>query len=187
MSAEQSQLVEQLKLSDEDIARAFTMPLEKVNLAPTNAEKAEFVQRRYHADCLQRRLVKTEAALTEGLELPNVSGRTLRVWFERDDLLEMDTLTRIEAAERGIRAGLSPNEARVRWLDVGNTPGGDTPFLQQQNWPIELLAQRDLADLAEPNARTSQPALPAASSEDDGPDAEQGAKAFDTFKKVLAA
>lgn len=154
MTAEQSQLVEQLKLTDADIARCFGMPLHKVGLAVPASSDIEFLNRQYYTDCLQKRLVKTEARLTEGLELANVPGRTLRVWFERDDLFEMETLTRIEAATKAIAAGLSPNEARMRWLDVGPVDGGDTPFLQQQNWPIALLAKRDLADLsAAPNSR----------------------------------
>jgi HK97 family phage portal protein len=188
MSAEQSQLVEQLRFSDEDIARAFTMPLEKVNLAPESSTSVESVQRRYHADCLQRRLRKTEACLTHGLELPNVPGRVLEVWFERDDLLEMDTLTRLDAATKLIAAGGSPNEARVRFLDLGRTAGGDTPFLQQQNWPIELLAKRDLADLAAPQPRAAAAATQdAPAPAEDTPPEDATKAALVTFRKVLAA
>ena len=188
VTAEASQLVDQLKLSDEDIARSFTMPLEKVNLAPAPSSNPEFVQRRYHADCLQRRLRKTEACLTYGLGLPNVPGRVLEVWLERDDLLEMDTLTRLEAANKLIAAGGSPNEARIRFLDLGKTKGGDTPFLQQQNWPIELLAQRDLADLKGPtqDSRAQAAAEPPPDGGDE-PTAEDGTKAFRAFRKELAA
>ena len=64
--------------------------------------------------------------------------------FERDDLNQMDAAARVETAQKAIGAGASPNEARKRWMDLGPVEGGETPYLQEQNWPLRLLAAREL-------------------------------------------
>jgi hypothetical protein len=67
----------------------------------------------------------------------------------------MDTATRIKVAQDAISGGASPNEARKRWLDLGPVDGGETPYLQEQNWPIKLLADREL-----PSQRPPTPPAP---------------------------
>ena len=56
----------------------------------------------------------------------------------------MDTATQVKTAREAIQAGASPNEVRRRWLYLGPVEGGDVPFLQEQNWPINQLAAREL-------------------------------------------
>jgi HK97 family phage portal protein len=183
MSAEQSQLVEQLKFSDKDIARCYGVPWHKVGIEGAPATSVEFLESQYYKNCIQKRLVKTEAKLTEGLELPNQPGRLVRVWFERDDLLELDTATKMDAAERSIRSGATPNEVRKRWLDLGPVDGGSMVYMQRQNWPLQMLG----ADSTPPDPTPPADAPADAPETPDQATAEQGAKAIDTFKKVLAA
>ena len=38
----------------------------------------------------------------------------------------------------------TPNEARRRYFDLGTTQGGESPYLQVQNYSLAALAKRDL-------------------------------------------
>ena len=168
LTAEQSQLVEQLQMTDEDICKTFHVPRYKVGVGddPTYNNVAALNQA-YYSDCLQKHLEKLEIKLDEGLELTTVPGRTLGVEFERDDLIQMDAATRVETAGKAIGAGASPNEVRRRWLDFGPVEGGETPYLQEQYWPLRLLAARDLPE----RAPTEPAELPEEEPEDDAEDA----------------
>src|SRR6185369_8737860 len=66
---------------------------------------------------------------------------------------------RMDAAQKSISSGLSPNEVRSRYHDVGPVPGGDIPFMQEQNWPIQQLAMREIPAKA-PTAPTVEPQMP---------------------------
>src|SRR5262249_25899742 len=63
--------------------------------------------------------------------------------FELDDLLRMDTATMIESEKNAVGAGIkAPNEARAR-LNLPPVQGGETPYLQQQNFSLAALDRRD--------------------------------------------
>ena len=56
----------------------------------------------------------------------------------------MDTATKTKAAADAIGAGaLSPNEARKKYFGLGSVKGGDTPYMQQQNYSLAALDERD--------------------------------------------
>jgi hypothetical protein len=84
-----------------------------------------------------------EAALDDGLELdPSVYGTE----FDIDDLVYFDTQTKTQAAREAIGSGaLSPNEVRFKTYGLGPVPGGDTPYMQAQMWPLPQLASRDIS------------------------------------------
>ena len=65
------------------------------------------------------------------------------------DVLDQDG----EAAAKAIYSGLSPNEVRKRYHDIGPVKGGDAVYMQQQNFSIEALAKRDAMD--DPFARAT--------------------------------
>jgi HK97 family phage portal protein len=155
-TAEQSQLIDQLRMTDEDIARCFHIPRYKVGIGPDpTISSVEALNQQYYSDCLQNHIVNLQAVVGEGIGLPNVPGRDLMVKLKLDDLFQMDTATRIKVAQDAISGGASPNEARKRWLDLGPVDGGETPYLQEQNWPIKLLADREL-----PSQRPPTPPAP---------------------------
>jgi len=55
----------------------------------------------------------------------------------------MDTSTLITAEGNAVRAGIkAPNESRAR-LNLPPVPGGDSPYMQQQQFSLEALAERD--------------------------------------------
>lgn len=150
-----AQLVEQWDKTSHAICSAFGVPAFKVGVGPPPAyNNVEALNRAYYSDCLQAHTEKIEALLDAGLELPKPYGTQ----FDKDDLIIMDTAARVDSASKAVRAGMSPNEARFRFFDLGPVKGGDTPFLQQQDWPLALLANRQAQDLL---ANAGQPrALP---------------------------
>lgn len=144
-TAEQSQLIEQLRMVDEDIAKVFGMPRYKVGIGPEpNYNNIGALNQQYWTDCLQPHIVNLQLKLTKGLGLDNVPGRTLAVEFDLDDLQLMDVSARIDAGVKAIVGGMSPNEARFRFFDLGPVDGGETPYLQEQNWPLRLLNAREV-------------------------------------------
>ncbi len=98
---------------------------------------------KYHAQCLQSLLTNFETSLDEGLELKAPYGTE----FDIDDLIWMVTGTKTKAAAEAIGAGaMSPDEARKKWFGLGKVTGGDTPYMQQQNFSLAALAKRDADD-----------------------------------------
>jgi HK97 family phage portal protein len=140
VTAEQSQLVEQLRMTDEDIAKCFHMPRHKVGIGPDPTyNNIESLNKQYYSDCLQKHIEKLEIKLDEGLELTTVPGRTLGVEMDRSGLFEMDTNAKTDAATKAVASGMTVDEVRARYHDLGPVPGGDQVYLQKQNWPLALL------------------------------------------------
>lgn len=155
--AQEAQLIDQLKWTVEDVARAFGMPLYKIGAGPipTN-NNVEALNQQYYSDCLQTHIESIELCLNEGLGLP--SG--YRVEFDLDGLLRMDGAAQIEMLAKQVESGIAaPNEARGR-LNLSPKKGGDSIYLQQQYYSLEALAKRDAQ--ADPfGTAKPAPALPA--------------------------
>jgi HK97 family phage portal protein len=160
VNATDSQLVEQLKWSAETVCSCYHVPPYKLGVGPPPSfNNTEAWNQEYYAQCLQALIENFELTLDEGLELPRQYGTE----FNLDDLLRMDTPTKSAAAREGVTAGcLSPNEARKRYFDLGPVDGGDSPYLQQQNYSLSALAARD--DAA---SLTPAPAAPPTVQDDD--------------------
>jgi len=99
-----------------------------------------------------------------------------------DDLLRMDSPTMMDTISKGIGAGvMKPNEGRAR-LNLGPVQGGDTPYLQVQNYSLAALDKRDTAEPPPPSP-TAESVVPPEPPDDDmeeAPSPEDVAKAFDT-------
>ena len=142
MTAVDSQMIEHLKWSAETVAATFHVPAFKVGLGtmPTY-QNGEILNQAYYSDCLQSHIEQMEAALDEGLGLMKYG--TLGVELDLDGLLRMDTATQVKALVEGIGGALyTPNEARRR-MDLSPLTGGDTVYLQQQNYSLAALDERD--------------------------------------------
>lgn len=141
-----SQIVEQLKLSAEVVASCFHVPPFKIGMgpAPSKPQEGNLI---YYGDCLQVLIEEMEACLDAGLDLP---ANTI-IELDTNDLLRMDTATIFETLARGVGGSvLTPNEARGK-VDLKPLAGGDSVYLQQQNYSLEALAKRDA--LEDPFAR----------------------------------
>lgn len=140
VSATESALVDQFKLSDEKICSAYKVPPYKVHVgAPPTYQESETLDRKYYSDCLQRLIESIEILLDEGLNLPFKYGTE----FDLDDLMRMDMSLKMKTAGEGVKCGImAPNEGR-RKFSLPPVEGGDTPYLQQQNYSLSALNERD--------------------------------------------
>lgn len=161
MSATDSQLIEQFKLTAEMICTAFHVPGFKVGVGalPTGQKVADLNQI-YYSDCLQSLIEEWEACMDDGLGL----RADLGVELDLDGLLRLDLGSLVETLAAAVKGGImTPNAAMLK-LNQPPVTGGDTVYLQQQNYSLEALAKRDAR---EDPFGTAQPAAtePAAPSE----------------------
>jgi HK97 family phage portal protein len=141
--AVEAQLIEQLKWTVEDVARCFHMPLFKLGGEIPRGVPVDSLNQTYYSDCLQANIESIEECLDYAMGLANLGYYTE---FEVGELLRMDTSTRYTAWSDGVKGGwMSPNEARAK-EDLPPVPGGETPYLQQQNFGLAALAKRDSQD-----------------------------------------
>lgn len=133
-----AQLIEQLKWTAEAVCTVYRVPPHKISVGQMpNYNNIQALDVQYYSQCIQEKLEAIEALLDEGLELPRPYGTE----FDLDDLLRMDTAALIETEKNA--SGLKKiNESRRR-LNLPPVPGGDTLYVQQQNWSLEALARRD--------------------------------------------
>ncbi|PIT51879.1 phage portal protein [Snodgrassella alvi] len=140
MSAADSQLIEQLRLSAEIVCSAFKMPPFLIGLASLpNNMKVEDLNEIYYSGCLQTLIEAIENLLTQEV----VTDKKVSIEFDLDSLIRMNSTTLMGMLKEGVSSALmTPNEARQR---IGLCPveGGDTPYLQQQNFSLSALAKRD--------------------------------------------
>lgn len=158
MSAVDAQVIDQLKWDDEKIAAVHHVPGYMVGVGPLPSyNNVEALGQQYYGQCLQYYFESIELCLTEGLE---VESAGYEVEFDIEALTRMDSVQRMEMASKGVVGGVfKPNEARAKF-NLPRVKGGDRVYLQQQNWPLELLGS-DNKPAAVPKP-VEAPALPQA-------------------------
>lgn len=183
MSAEEAQLIEQLKWTADVVCSTFHVPPFKIGLgAMPTYQNAEVLNQIYYTDCLQSLIEQFEASLDEGLGLDvKTNGRMLGVELDLDGLLRMDTATQIKTLTEAVKGSiLTIDEARAK-LDRPPVEGGDSIWMQQQNYSLAALAERDRN---EPFAEPAQP-IPA-SQEPLGEDPNDESEPDDETEQALA-
>jgi HK97 family phage portal protein len=143
MTSVDAQLIEQLKWTAETVCSAFHVPPFMIGVGATPTyNNVEALAQQYYSQCLQAHIEAIELCLDEGLELSKPYGTE----FDLTDLLRMDRATQMKTLADGVKGGvLAPNEARKE-LGYGPVDGGNTPYLQQQNYSLEALGKRDAQD-----------------------------------------
>jgi HK97 family phage portal protein len=139
-----AQMVENLNWTAKAIAATFHVPLYKIGAeqVPT-AGNVQTLNLEYYSQCLQSLIEDAESAMDDGLGL---SGDTIGVEFDIDNLLRMDGKTTMETLGTGVGKGImAPNEARLR-VNLPPITGGESVYLQEQNYSLEALAKRDGRD-----------------------------------------
>lgn len=180
--AQEAQLIEQLRWTVEDVARCFHMPLFKIGGPVPANNTIDALSQTYYSDCLQALIESFELCMDEGLGLPPNYYTEL----DLDGLLRMDTAARYEAKNKAVGGGwMSPNEAR-RTENLKAVEGGESPYLQQQNFSLAALAKRD--SQADPFgvAKPPAPALPEPPANDQTP-TESARAIADLFIRGLEA
>jgi len=161
INAVDSQMVEQLRLTAEIVCSTFHVPKYKVIGDPPSYNNIEALEQQYYSQCLQKLIEDIELCLDIGLGIPKDQG----VEFDLDGLLRMDTKTQVETLAAAVKGGLdTPNEARKR-RNQSPLDGGDTVYMQEQNYSLAALARRDAKE--DPFAKDTQSAPVAASNTDD--------------------
>lgn len=139
MSAAESELIGQLRLSAEIVCSAFKVPPFLIGFGGIPAGmKVSDLNELYYSSCLQTIIEAIENLLSDTLPQHKVA-----VEFDLDALIRMDAFTQIEVLKTGVGSALiTPNEARAK-LGYEPVVGGDSPYLQQQNFSLAALAKRD--------------------------------------------
>jgi HK97 family phage portal protein len=158
VNAADSQLIEQLQWSATTVCSCFHIQPYMISIGdPPPYANIEPLTIQYYSQCLQEKIENLEICLDEGLELPKPYGTE----FNLDDLMRMDSVSKNQAAATAISSGgMTINEARKKYFDLAPVLGGNTPYMQQQYWPLAQLATRTI-----PNIPATPAALPPA--EDD--------------------
>jgi HK97 family phage portal protein len=176
VTAVDSQQVQQSDEASRQICSAFHVPAYMVGVgSPPPYNNTEALNQHYYDKCLHKLIDALENCLDDGLGLHN-TDKTLRTEFDLNDLLRMDTTALVKNLGEMVKSSIiTVNEGRAR-LNFGPVTGGDTPYMQQQNYSLEALAKRDA--LPDPFATATPAATPAL------PVDENAAKAIDaSFKK----
>jgi len=157
MSAVDSQLIDQLKWTAENVCTAFHMPPYKIGIGPPPSyNNIDALNQQYYNETLQELIESIELLCDEGLGLTATDQR-YGVELDVKNLSRMDTTSRVTAARDSLKAGMTVNEVRREYYDLPAVPGGDAVYLQQQDFSIEALAKRDA--LPDPFGK-AEPALP---------------------------
>ena len=160
VNAADAQLIEQLRWTSETVCACYHVPAYMVGVGPPPpVASVEFMQQQYYSQCLQSLITSCETSLDDGLGL---SGTQYGTEFDIDDLIYMDAATKTKSAAEAIGAGaMAPNEARRKYFGLGSVKGGDTPYMQQQNYSLAALDERDKSNPLVVPPASSTPAPPA--------------------------
>lgn len=139
VSAVDSQLVEQLKLSADIVCATFHVPPYKVIGNTPSYNNIEAMEAAYYSQCLQVLIESIELLLDQELDVPENTGFE----FDLDGLLRMDTKTQVETLAAAVKGGVMPPNDAMRKLNLPPLEGGDTVYLQQQMYSLSALAKRD--------------------------------------------
>jgi HK97 family phage portal protein len=160
ISGRDAQLAEMMKMSKEDIALAFRIPLAMLGLAPAGHGSAatEALMKQWIATGLGFCLNHVEEAFGQAFDL---FGQPVEyVEFNTDALLRALLKDRIEALARGVQSGIfAPNEAR-NYEGYDDVPYGDEPRVQQQQVPLS--AASGIPGREPPGKTIIEPASPPA-------------------------
>lgn len=139
MKSADSQLVEQMRYSDEQICQPFGIPPFKIGIGSIPAGLGvDAINLLYYDDALSGHIESMENLLDEGLSVSTPLG----IWMDLEPLLRMDVGKQAEVETALVGGKIkTPDEARRRF-NLAPTGGGDTLWGQNQDYPLGMLADR---------------------------------------------
>lgn len=194
MKSIDSQMVEQMRYSDEQICQPFGIPPFMVGIGTIpSGLGVDGVYQIYYQNALQTHIEHMESLLDEGLGIKAPLG----VELDLEPLLRMDEAKRADVEAKLVGGKIkTPDEGRKRF-NLAPTGGGDTLWGQHQDYPLGTLAERnDLnpAPIAEPTpAPEPEPIAPPELSDEDksiiasARDIVDRQKAIEATKKAIQA
>lgn len=156
MKSIDSQMVEQMRYSDEQICQPFGIPPFMVGIGTIpSGLGVDGVYQLYYQNALQTHIEHMEALLDDGLKV--VSG--LGIELDLEPLLRMDEGKRSEVEAKLVGGKIkTPDEGRLRF-NLPPTGGGSTLWGQNQDYPLGMLANRmDWDQAMQPPAPPAPPA-----------------------------
>lgn len=168
MKSIDSQMVEQMRYSDEQICQPFGIPPFMVGIGTIpSGLGVDGVYQLYYQNALQTHIEHMEALLDDGLKV--VSG--LGIELDLEPLLRMDEGKRSEVEAKLVGGKIkTPDEGRLRF-NLPPTGGGSTLWGQNQDYPLGMLADRKEWDPA-----MQPPSQPAANDEEGPVDGQEQAE-----------
>lgn len=175
MTNVEAQMIEQLKWTAETICACFHVPAYMVGVGQAPAyNNIEALNQQYYSQCLQAIIESIELLLDEGLGLTEVTGKVYGTEFDLDGLLRMDTATQIKALAEAVKGSIMPPNIALKKQNIAPVKGGDTIYMQQQNYSLEALSKRDAQ---EDPFKTAAPApAPTAAPDPDADELDEAAK-----------
>lgn len=140
--AADSQLVEQMSYSDEQICQPFGIPPFKIGIGSIPAGMTvDAINLLYMEDALHAHIIAMETLLTEGLDVG-----PYKIGMPEIELMRMDRQGKANyhgtLREKGIEA---VNESRFHF-DYVPLDGGDTVYMQQQDFPLDQVRKNKIVD-----------------------------------------
>lgn len=145
LTAQDSQLIEQLRWTAEVVCSVFHVPPYKAGIGtmPTY-NNIQSLNVEYYSQCLQSLIESAELCLDDGLGIGegiSIGGSVYGTEFDVDNLLRMDSVTQMDVLDKA--SGVMTVNEKRRKVDLGKVTGGDSVYLQQQNFSLGALAKRD--------------------------------------------
>jgi len=136
---QEAQMLQQLEWTIADVARCYHVPLFKIGGPIPSGSTLEQLNQTYYNDCLQILIESFEATLGEGIGLKK--GQYIQL--DLNGLVRMDGVAQATFLKTMVSGTImAPNEAR-KTMNLPKKPGGDSLFIQQQNYSTEAIAKRD--------------------------------------------
>ena len=182
MKSIDSQMVEQMRYSDEQICQPFGIPPFKVGIGTIpSGLGVDGVNQLYYQDALQTHIEHMENLLDDGLKI----SQSLGVELDLAPLLRMDEAKRAEVETKLVAGKIkTPDEGRIRF-NLAPTGGGDTLWGQNQDYPLGMLADRATWD---PAMQTPAPAaaIPADAAPADAPMSDANKALLEQAQAIIA-
>jgi HK97 family phage portal protein len=178
ITAQDAQLIEQLRYSVEDVARVFRVPTFMLgDVSKVTYRNSEQLARAYLTNCLANHIAALEQRFERAFQFP----LKYKIQFDLTQLLRTEIDVRFTAYTQSLNAGWqSINEVRAQ-EGLEPVPGGEEPRVQMQYVPLSategltgadylLMAKPPPAQDPVPGDKPAEP-KPAATNEDSAPDA----------------
>lgn len=176
-AAKDTQFADILKMSDQNVALAYRVPLQILGVGGTPFASTEALMQSWYAQGLGFALNHVEQAFDQLFGLYGVPDEYTE--FDTAVLLRSSFKERVEGYARGVQGGIfAPNEARAEF-ELAAADFGDEPRVQQQVVPLSFWGE-------EPE-EAPLPALPAPSDEEPEGDDDAGDDQRDFAEIILAA
>jgi HK97 family phage portal protein len=133
ITAQDAQLIEQLRYSVEDVARVFRVPPFMLgDMSKVTYRNTEHMMRAYLSGCLSWHI----EAIQQRFEYAFAFESNFQLRFDLSAMLRTDLDVRYLAYQQGLSGGwLAPNEVRAQ-EGLPPTEGGDEPRMQSQYVPL---------------------------------------------------